>query len=197
MNEYEFVLKFKLPNPEEDPANYLEALGAAGCDDALVGTGHTGHVVLDFTREAENAKDAVLSAINDVHTAIEGAELFEALPDYVGVTDVADILEITRQAVRKIIVENVTFPSPVHEGVAAIWHLSDIADFFASNSARRSFNTAIRNTARINRALNVNRQIKIISCLQSREDCSSKLLPQEIEAILDETPLLAENNHAS
>lgn len=197
MNEYDFVLKFKLPDIEEDAEHYLAALELAGCDDALVGTGQVGYVMLDFTREAENAKEAVLSAINDVHTAIEGAELIEASPDYVGLTDVAGILEITRQAVYNIMIKNVeTFPSPVHGGVSGIWHLSEVADFFVQYN-KRKFNTSTHNIAIINRAVNVQRQIQLITCHKVKEGRSCQLLPQDIKAILDNTPLLAENNHAS
>ena len=197
MNEYDFILKFKLPDIEEDAEFYLAALESAGCDDALVGTGQVGHVVLDFTREAANAKDAVLSAINDVHTAIEGAELIEASPDFVGLTDVAVILDITRQAVYNVMRKHIeTFPSPVHGGSSGVWHLSEVADFFLHHTERK-FNAYTHNIAIVNRAVNVSRQYKMVQCPNANdEDCSSLLLPQEIKTILDETPLIIENNHA-
>ncbi len=69
----------------------------AGCDDALVGVGQPGRIALDFTREARSASEAVLSAIKDVQRAIPGARLIEAGPDYVGLTEVAEMVGVTRQ----------------------------------------------------------------------------------------------------
>ena len=37
MQEYEFTLKFKLPNPVTDPDMYIEVLYESGCDDAIIG----------------------------------------------------------------------------------------------------------------------------------------------------------------
>ncbi len=76
--EFEFTLKFTLaagrsPNMDE----LVERLGAAGCNDALVGIGPTGRIALDFTREAESAKQAIFSALEEVRRAIPTAILLE------------------------------------------------------------------------------------------------------------------------
>jgi len=71
--EYEFTLKFKLPTADASTDSLVERLGAAECDDALVGVGQPGRVALSFTREAKSASDAILSAIKDVLRAIPGA----------------------------------------------------------------------------------------------------------------------------
>lgn len=42
MKEFEFTLKFALPDEAENAANYLEALGEASCDDTLIGVGQKG-----------------------------------------------------------------------------------------------------------------------------------------------------------
>ena len=42
MNEYEFTLKFRLPEPGTDPEKFIGALAETGCDDALVGIGQQG-----------------------------------------------------------------------------------------------------------------------------------------------------------
>lgn len=91
MNEYEFILKFDLPN-SEDPERYVDALYEAGCDDATVGIGQEGKIALDFTREASSAFDAVSSAISDIKKVIPGARLIEATPDIVGLTDISEII---------------------------------------------------------------------------------------------------------
>ena len=77
MTEYEFELTFALPEGETDGAKYLDALYAAGCDDAFVGLGRPGTISLDFTREANSAEVAVNSAIDNVRNAIPGAVLVD------------------------------------------------------------------------------------------------------------------------
>ncbi len=129
MNKYEFTLTFSLPEAEDNPEQYLDALYAAGCDDALIGTGQSGSIALEFVREAGTAVEAIESAIANVKAAIPGAELNEAKPDLVGLTDVAAILNCSRQNVRKYMVKYLDFPKPVHTGTADLWHLWDVARF--------------------------------------------------------------------
>jgi hypothetical protein len=131
MTEYDFLLRFDLPDPSVDPERFVESLYEAGCDDATVGIGQQGRIALSFTREAPSATEAVASAIADVRKAIPGAKLVEATPDLVGLTDIADILGCSRQNIRKLVIGNRSlFPSPVHEGSAAIWHLAKVLRWF-------------------------------------------------------------------
>ncbi len=125
--EYEFDLKFKLPATVADTAELVERMGKAGCDDAVVGVGQPGRVALRFAREADSAKRAIVSALRDVKKAIPHAQLVEAGPDLVGLTDVAEMLGMTRQNMRKLMLTHgESFPSPIHEGSAVIWHLEPI-----------------------------------------------------------------------
>jgi hypothetical protein len=80
MNDYDFTLKFRLPPETPDPGAHLEALGAAGCDDALVGIGQHGRIALDFTRAGRSAFAAVASALRDVRKAIPGVVLESTAP---------------------------------------------------------------------------------------------------------------------
>lgn len=66
MTVFDFTLKFALPELEQDAADYIEQLGAAGCDDAMIGVGIKGRIFLQFSREADTAFNAVLSAVEDV-----------------------------------------------------------------------------------------------------------------------------------
>jgi len=75
-SEFEFEMKFKLPDPKEDPAKYLPALEAF-CSDAVIGTGRKGYIAFDFVREAKSIDDAVFRAINEIQFVIKRAELFE------------------------------------------------------------------------------------------------------------------------
>ena len=129
MSDYEFTLVFSLPGAKGDPEQYLDALYEAGCNDALIGTGQAGSIALEFVREAESATAAINSAIENVKAAISGAELNEVKPDLVGLTDMAEILNCSRQNVRKYMVKYLDFPKPVHTGTAVLWHLWDVARF--------------------------------------------------------------------
>nr|WP_315393106.1 DNA-binding protein [uncultured Duganella sp.] len=125
--EYIFTLKYQLAEHDCDPDALVERLGGAGCDDALVGIGLPGRLALEFTREAENADSAVRSALADVRNAIPSAGLVEVAPDLVGLTDAAEIVGMSRQNMRKLMLAHPdSFPAPMHEGSASIWHLADI-----------------------------------------------------------------------
>ncbi len=127
MNQYEFTLSFRLGNAEQSPGNYVEKLGASGCDDALIGIGKLGSISLNFNRESESALKAISTAIQDVKKAIPEATLTEATPDYVGMTEIADVYGTSRQYVRKVVTsQSRSFPAPVHEGNPSLWHLADV-----------------------------------------------------------------------
>lgn len=127
MSEYEFTLTFTLPQATDDINALVERLGAAGCDDAVVGVGSWGRLALAFTREAATAPAALVSALADVRRAEPRARLIEASPDLVGLTDVAALLGVTRQNMRKLILAcDAAAPVPVHEGRPTIWRLAKV-----------------------------------------------------------------------
>lgn len=127
MSEYSFRLKFQLRTPDEEPDQHLSRLNEEGCNDATVGIGKKGFIGLIFTREAESAQTAVLSAVADARRAIPGAVLIEATPDFVGLTDAAELLGFTRQNMRQLVLSSeASPPAPVHEGRPTIWHLADL-----------------------------------------------------------------------
>ncbi|WP_048308114.1 AlpA family transcriptional regulator [Halomonas sp. PR-M31] len=125
--EYIFTLKYRLTKQDTDTDELIECLGEAGCDDALIGIGQPGRLALEFTREAEDARHALHSALADVKKAVPTARLIEVTPDIVGLTDAAEMVGMSRQNLRKLMVANSeTFPDPIHEGSASLWHLSEI-----------------------------------------------------------------------
>ena len=125
--DYIFTLKYRLPDHEDNLDALAGRLGSGGCDDALVGIGQPGRLALEFTREAVDADEAVRSALADVRRAAPSARLIEVAPDLVGLTDVADIVGVSRQNMRKLMLAHPgSFPAPVHEGSASIWHLADV-----------------------------------------------------------------------
>jgi predicted DNA-binding transcriptional regulator AlpA len=137
--EYRFILKYRLSDHDSDHIAIVERLGEAGCTDALVGIGLQGMVALDFSREASSAQEAMFSALADVKKAIPTATLVEASPDLVGASDVADVVGVTRQYIRKLWTdEPFSFPSPVHNGSAAIWHLAEVLLWLDGTGKKRA-----------------------------------------------------------
>jgi predicted DNA-binding transcriptional regulator AlpA len=132
--EYNFTLNYQLSADDCDVDSIVERLGAEGCSDALVGTGLPGRLGLEFTREAGSAKEAVLSAIADIKRAVPSAELIEAVPDLVGLSDVADVVGVSRQNLRKLMLSHRhDFPMPVHTGSMSMWHLEDLVVWLGQN----------------------------------------------------------------
>lgn len=125
--EYTFTLKYQLNEQDSDLDALVERLGEAGCDDALVGIGQPGRLALEFTRAAGSAQTAVRSALADVKRTAPSARLIEMTPDFVGLTDVAEVVGVSRQNLRKLMLAHTgSFPAPVHEGSASIWHLAEV-----------------------------------------------------------------------
>jgi hypothetical protein len=80
-----------------------------------------------FSRQADCAESAVVSAVRDVRTALPDAVLIEAAPDLVGISEVAEIVGKTRQNIRKLLVTCRTVgPMPIHEGSSSLWHLAPV-----------------------------------------------------------------------
>ena len=105
MTDYDFTLKFDITSLEFEPESLLDQFYEAGCDDAIIGIGRPGRIALNFTREARSALEAVSSALKDVNKVIPKAKLIEATPDFVGLTDIADILGCSRQNIRNIYIK--------------------------------------------------------------------------------------------
>lgn len=158
MMEYEFTLKFSLGNKNINPEDYIEKLENQGCTDALIGVGKNGRIALNFIREAESAYDALFSAISDVKKAIPDAKLIEATPDFVGLTDIADILGFTRQNMRKIMENNIDeFPLPIHEGSSSIWNLFNILDWIKKKNLYEVKNSLL-DISKTNMIININKR---------------------------------------
>lgn len=162
MNSYDFTLKFLLPDTESDPEAYIEALASSGCDDALVGIGQNGRIVLNFTREAKSAEQAVTSALRDVKKAIPKACLTEAAPDYVGLTEIADLLGFSRQNMRKLMLNHgPNFPAPIHDGKPALWHLATVLQWL-SEETDYEIDQAELSTASTTMQLNLSRELQAL-----------------------------------
>lgn len=155
MKDYEFTLNFKLPNKDLDAIAIMEALGEAGCTDALVGLGVAGCVGLQFNRAAKNASTAFKSALNDVKKALPDAILAEAAPDIVGLSEVANIAKVTRQNLRKLMEKNSdSFPHPLHTGSTVLWHLADVTGWLAEEK-QYNIEASVLEVAKLTKQVNL------------------------------------------
>lgn len=160
MKAFEFTLKFRLPAADTDAEQFLDALADAGCDDATVGIGQPGRIALEFERESRTAFAAIASAVRDVKRAIPGAELVEASPDFVGLSDVAEIAGFSRQNMRKLMVTNsATFPAAVHEGTPSLWHLATVLSWLCEDQ-KRQVDVTLLEVAKANMALNIAKEAR-------------------------------------
>ena len=152
--EYEFTLKFILAEGA-GVDDLVERLGAAGCDDALIGIGQPGRIALNFTRETDTAQHAVFSALEAVKSAIPDAKLLEVSPDFVGLTDIAEWVGVSRQNVRKLMLAHKdSFPVAVHEGSTALWHLFPVLSWL-KDRAGYSINQSLIDVAYITMQINL------------------------------------------
>lgn len=174
MKDYEFTLRFRLPQTDADPAQYIDALGAAGCDDALIGIGQPGRIALDFTRAAATAFEAIAGAIHDVAKVIPGASLIEATPDLVGLTEVSEMAGFSRQNMRKLSLGNAaTFPPAIHDGKPTLWHLADILEWLQTHH-QRDVDSGLMEVARTNMLVNIAKEARRLP---------GASLPGELEAL--------------
>lgn len=133
MQHYEFTLHFKLAGKDQDVSAILNTLGEVGCTDTLVGLGATGRVALQFNRDAKDALSALQSGLKDAQKALPHAVLTEAAPDMVGLTEVAELVKVSRQNLRKLMqTHSDSFPRPIHAGSTVIWHLADVLNWLTS-----------------------------------------------------------------
>lgn len=162
MPEYDFTLKFKLPNFYSSEI-YVDKLYESGCDDALIGIGKEGCVALNFTRDSVSAYRAISSAIENVKEAIPEAALINVSPDLVGVTDIANLLQCSRQNIRKLMLkDNPQCPPPVYEGAQSIWHLAEILTWLVEHQDYLIKESLIE-TAKTTMILNLARQCQTIA----------------------------------
>jgi hypothetical protein len=167
-HNYEFTLKFRLADPQVNPDRYADDLYGNGCDDAVIGVGRKGKIALQFTRAAESANTAILSAIADVRKAIPDAKLSEASPDFVGVSEVAVLLGCTRQNVRLLIERGVDVPPAVHEGTSTLWHLADLLTWLKASKAY-AVDPTLLEVAQTTRLINSIRDFGVLEKIDSSQ----------------------------
>ena len=109
------------------------------------------------------------SALVDVRRAVPAARLIEVAPDLVGLTDVADIIGVSRQNMRKLMLAHPgSFPAPVHEGSASIWHLADVLTWLQAKGSY-SLGKGVLDVARIALQVNLAKEGRRLSRLAYNE----------------------------
>lgn len=157
---YDFTLTFAVREPVPD--DLADLLWAAGCDDALIGRGRPGRLALHFTREAASADQAVSTAVRSVRCVLPSSGLLEAAPDYVGLSDIADLVGVSRQNMRKFLVANpATFPGAIHDGNPSLWHLAPVLEWLKARKAYE-IDARLLEIAVTNMDLNVMRQVELL-----------------------------------
>ena len=163
--KYEFFLRYRLTETDLSDDELLERLGGAGCTDALVGIGAAGRLALDFSRSSRSARQSIESALKDVRRALPRAQLVEAGPDFVGLTEVANSVGVSRQNLRKLMMtHHDSFPIPIHEGQSSIWHLHDLLQWFRQRQMYQISEDAIETSKT---AMKVNEELfqkSVMSC---------------------------------
>lgn len=147
MSLFNFTLT--LSGVTSDTPDLEDALFAAGCDDALVCFYGTA-VYLEFDREGDNLAKAVLSAIKDTESAGIGARVESVDSTLVGLSDIAELTGLTRQAVALLkdgARGSRQFPGPVQrvKGNSPLWHWRTVVDWLAREDRIRSDSPLIAN----------------------------------------------------
>lgn len=109
----------------------------------------------------------------------------EAGPDLVGISDMARLLDFSRQNMRKLIQTHLaSFPLPLHEGKSAIWHLADVLEWFIKRKDR-TVEVSLVQVAKASMEVNLARESsRINSELQEQlpELASTKTVPESLFA---------------
>lgn len=114
-----------------------DALFESGCDDALI-CAYGRSVYLEFDREADSLDDAIASAIDNIESAGIGAIVESVDSSLVGLSDIAESTEMSRQAIAMLKDGkrgNGDFPCPIQriKGQSPLWNWADVAEWLAEN----------------------------------------------------------------
>jgi predicted DNA-binding transcriptional regulator AlpA len=112
-----------------------DALYVSGCDDGLI-CYYGKSVYVEFDRESDSFANAILSAISDIETAGIGAQVMSVDSYLVGLSDIAQLTGLSRQAIAML--KDGTrgsgdFPSPLQrlKGSSPLWSWCSVAAWLA------------------------------------------------------------------
>lgn len=141
-----------------------DALYESGCDDALI-CAYGNSVYVEFDREAESLDEAISSAVENIESAGIGAIVESIDSALVGLSDIAEITEMSRQAIAML--KDGTrgsgdFPCPLQriKGQSPLWDWANVAQWLLKNGRLKEgselainarvlskWNLALRNSA--------------------------------------------------
>lgn len=126
--QFEFELLFELPEGEHDAYALSDAVFSAGFDDAVIGTGNPRLLGVELEASGEDAESVILQSARSILDFLPaGTQLREVRPDLVSLADVAEKLNIQRQALQKR--EDMPLPS-----MGGLYRIDEIADALAKLS---------------------------------------------------------------
>ena len=118
----------------QDP-NFETQFLEVGCDDATISY-QRGHIIVDFSREANSIEVAMDTAVRDVLSV--GAKVERVEPDpLVSLSDIADRSGKTRQAISLFAqgTRRAGFPAPIARVTSSspLWDWAEVAEWFHQN----------------------------------------------------------------
>ena len=177
--EFNFSLKFQLAERPYASRHYA-ALCAWESTGVRVLADRRGRMRAEFVRRAPSARTAMRRAMGEAVCLFPSAQVVEAAPDYVTLSQVARIFRMSRQAMRKrMLAFDCRFPAPVHEANGAIWHLAEILEWMDRASGAfyaRSVLEGARAAAGVNLAVETRRMRAVRSGTWDLID-----LPRQVE----------------
>lgn len=111
-NEYEFSIVIR--DADFSDLNVHDSLFESGCDDALI-CANNNTVYLQFTREANSAQEAILSALSDIKVA-GFKDLIIEESSAITISEIANKAALTRQAIHNYVKGHRgdgNFPKPI------------------------------------------------------------------------------------
>jgi hypothetical protein len=183
MNQYKFSLILR--GIDALTPEHVDALYAAGCDDAILGA-RDGAQFADFVRTAPTLPAALSSAIESVESALPGAQVVRIAPDdLVNLTEIASRTGRTKESIR-LYAEGQrgpgNFPAPVVWVSAKhrIWQWADVVEWFAEALGETlAEGEAAQFVAALNGALEVRWRGSQLSSAEERAEVA-KVLEKEL-----------------
>jgi predicted DNA-binding transcriptional regulator AlpA len=160
MPQFVFSLIFDFGKRENDLPTCINALCDAGWQNVSIVKGQQNRFAVNFSGDADSALRAVKKAYIDVKELFPAATFIEACPDQVGLSEIAALLEVTRQNIRKLAANPKSqFPMPLHEGNSSIWHLADVLQWRKSKK-KYKFDQRLLEIANANMRVNIAKQVQ-------------------------------------
>lgn len=114
-----------------------DALYESGCDDALI-CAYGNSIYVEFDRDADSLDEAIASAVENIESAGIGAVVASVDSALVGLSDIAEITQMSRQAIAML--KDGTrgsgdFPCPIQriKGQSPLWDWADVAEWLLKN----------------------------------------------------------------